>query len=219
MGRWVVARDGAGRCPGRGRRDAEVRGGLGDPREEQLGESSARPQRQAGAPGSPRAHGRQVGPGAMGCVGPRAPRAVGTVPGFCQATALTHGDKRAPGTCRRGRRGRDPAPPRRAMIAGGAGPARTAPKRFAPGQLRVPGSGRHRSACSGKVPRAQWTSPPAPRQSQGCEAPGRSLAGTTEERVSDPDSVGAQPISPPRPHLTFPTKEVEVSSSDPSQGS
>lgn len=158
MGLRVVAKGRAGRCPGRGRRDAEVRGRLGDPRAAQLGESSARPQRQAGAPGSPRAHRRQVGPGAVGCAGPRAPRAVGTVPGYCQATAPTHGDLRAPGTCQQGGRGRDPAPPRWATIAGSAGPAPTSPRRSTQGQLGVLGSGRHRSAYAGKVPRARWTS-------------------------------------------------------------
>lgn len=92
-GRWpgrcrgpgVVAWGGAGLCPRRGRHDAEVRGGLGDPRETQLGEGSDRPQRPAGAPGSPRAHRRQVGPGAVGCAGSRARRAVGTVPSYCFA--------------------------------------------------------------------------------------------------------------------------------------
>lgn len=201
-GRGVVARGGAGRCPGRGRRDAEVRGGLGDPRAVQLGESSARPQRQAGAPGSPRAHSKQVGPGAVGCVGLLAPRAVGTAPGFSQATAPTHGDLHAPGTCQRGQRGRDPAPPRWAMIEGGAGPARMAPRRSAPGQLGVPGSGRQRSHARGKSQ--------GPSGHPHCASPGSRMPSALSQSGGDQGGASFRPrpcrhtarlSSPATPHF------------------
>jgi hypothetical protein len=69
--------------PGRGRRDAEVPGRLGAPRDAQLREGAARPRRPAGARGAAaRAPRRQVGPGHR--------REVGAAPRFRQLTSPGH---------------------------------------------------------------------------------------------------------------------------------
>lgn len=175
-GRWpgrcrgpgVVAWGGAGLCPRRGRHDAEVRGGLDDPRETQLGEGSDRPQRPAGAPGSPRAHRRQVGSGSCGlCWVPR-PESGGNRPELLlrPEAACAPGD-----ACQGG-----PAGSRSRFFAVGSAHRRQSLQGDPHlGQPVVQGSGLHRPTGPGKAPRGEGRAriTAAPGQSQGCEAPWR----------------------------------------------
>lgn len=197
--------DGAGRCPRRGRHDAEVRGGLDDPREAQLGEGSDRPQRRAGAPGSPRAHRRQVGPGAVGCAASRARRVVGTVPGYCQVNCFVPRRPASLGTpAQEGRRGRDPAPPRWAPIAGSARPTPTSSRRSTPRQLGMLGSGRHHPTGAGKTPTGEGRG----TNNECASSSGLARVKDAKRPLAEPQSgtedpfhAQPRPSSPATPHL------------------
>lgn len=206
-GRWpgrcrgpgVVAWGGAGLCPRRGRHDAEVRGGLDDPRETQLGEGSDRPQRPAGAPGSPRAHRRQVGSGSCGlCWVPR-PESGGNRPELLlrPEAACAPGD-----ACQGGQRGRDPASSRWAAPTDAKVSKAThtlaSPWCRAPASIVPPAQGKPREA------RDERASLPRQARVKDAKHPGAGPQSGTEERGSGPDPF--QPVLPPLPHLTFSSK-------------